>query len=40
MPGIRRFTTTESVMATPKVINEIFEQAEALFHQGQFAAAS
>jgi len=27
-------------MATPKVINDILEQAEALFHRGQFAAAS
>ena len=27
-------------MATPQVINDILQQAEALFHQGQFAAAS
>ena len=27
-------------MATAQVINDILQQAEALFHQGQFAAAS
>ena len=27
-------------MATAQAINDILQQAEALFHQGQFAAAS
>ena len=27
-------------MATPQVVNDILQRAEALFHQGQFAAAS
>ena len=35
-----RLTARECSMATAQVINDILQQAEALFHQGQFAAAS
>ena len=33
-------TVRECLMATAQAINDILQQAEALFHQGQFAAAS
>src|SRR6202035_6184185 len=36
----RGLTKTERSMATPQLINDILQQAEALFHQGQFTAAS